>query len=155
MNEPAPTPLDYASPPPPPVPDGGRTAMGWAFVVMLFVGLACVFVGIGLSGFGHGWTSPSSVSWLAVLTSPAAVVAWGLRRRTAGKQLAMLLLMAAVIANVVLRAEGRGEGAEYFARIWPSQRGMLIAWGALWASWQVVALAALIWPGATPRANAK
>ena len=153
LNEPAPIPLDYASPRPrlPPVPDGGRAAMGWAFTGAVLGGLACVFAGIGLSGFGHAWTSPCAVSWLAVVTSPAAVVAWGLRRRASGKQLALLLLLAAVVANVVLYAEARSEGAEYFNRSWTRHRRMVVAWAVLWAAWQVLALAALLWPRRPPR----
>ena len=43
MAEPTPTHLNYAAPRPGPVPDGGRAATGWMFVILILAGLACLF----------------------------------------------------------------------------------------------------------------
>jgi hypothetical protein len=92
-----------------------------------------------------------------MLTSPVSVVAWGLRRQAMGKGLALLLIIAAIIANILLVSFTRSEGVEYFERAWSSLRGGVIVWACLWAMWQVVALAALLWPGPreVPGGNAR
>ena len=81
MAEPTPTHLNYATPRPGPVPDGGRAATGWMFVILILAGLACLFAAALLGGDGHGWNSPLPVSFLAVVTSPLSGVAWAMRRR--------------------------------------------------------------------------
>jgi hypothetical protein len=69
-----------------------------------------------------------------------------MRRRAVGKGLALLLLVAAIIANINLRAATRAEGQRYFDRVWSDSPGDVAAWAALWAAWQVTALAVLFWP---------
>ena len=75
MEQPARSTVDYATPASEATALAGRGAvMAWA-VVGLVLGLGCMWPVIGLGGFGHGWSSAFSVSWLALFTSPLAGVA--------------------------------------------------------------------------------
>ena len=143
MAQSSPTRLEYATPQPGPVSDGGRAATGWLFVILLLAGVACPFVAALLGGEGRGWNSAFPVSFLAAVTSPLSGVAWALRHRPAGRGLALILLVTAVAADVTLVSFTRSEGVEYFGRAWSSEQGLTLTWAAAWALWQLVAAAAL------------
>ena len=135
--------LEYATPRPGPVPDGGRAATGWLFVILLLAGVACPFVAALLAGDGHGWNSAFPASFLAAVTSPLSGVAWAMRRRRAGRGPTLILLATAIAADVTLVSFTRSEGVEYFGRAWSSEPGLMLTWAAAWALWQLVAAASL------------
>jgi hypothetical protein len=141
-----PRPLDYAAPRPPPAPDGGRAVAGLVFAGSLLAGLACVLVAMMLTGAGHGWSSAFAVSWVAVVASPLSAVDWALRRRVLGKGIAVLLICGAVVSNSALVDQTRSEATYYFDHAWSSAPGVMTAWVALWASWQVLSVIALLSP---------
>src|SRR5881409_1011930 len=58
------------------------------------------FLGIAMSGMGHGWTSAASVAIVGALTAPAAAVAWLVRNRWHGRVLAGAI----VVVNVFMDA---------------------------------------------------
>jgi hypothetical protein len=140
------TTLDYALPPSPPPPDGGRAAIGWMFAAMLLGGLACVLLAMLLGGPGHGWSPALRISWVAVFASPLSAVAWAMRRRAVRNGVALLLLAAAIIADLTLLSATRSEEIDSFIRVWSSAPMRVTVWAMLWAAWQVVALGALLWP---------
>jgi hypothetical protein len=114
---------------------------------LVVISAACIVVALALAGAGHGWGSATLVSLASLVTSPLAVVAWAKRRSVTGKRIALLLVVAAIGANVALVSLTKAEGVHYFERAWSSGREFVIVWAVLWAAWQVVALAALFWPG--------
>jgi len=120
--------------------------VGWS-VVGLILGLICGWLAFGLGGLGHGWTSAASVSWLALLTFPLTGVALALRRRLWGKGLGLLLFMTALVSHIILVSNTYEDGADHFARVWSNEPGLVVVWAALWGTWQVGAVAALLSPG--------
>ncbi len=89
------------------------------------------FLGIAMSGMGHGWTSAASVAIVGALTAPAAAVAWLVRNRWHGRVLAG--------AIVVVNAE-RG----MVDRVWHAMPGVVILAAVLAVVWQILPVAALI-----------
>jgi hypothetical protein len=144
-----PKPLEYHTPAnaTAKAPGGSRggALVGYA-VFGLILALACVWLAFGLAGLGHGWSSACSVSGVALITYPLSGVAWAMRRRPAGKAVALFLLLAAIVADFELRNDARAEDNYYFERVWSNERADVIAWAALWFAWQVVVVAALVWP---------
>jgi phosphoglycerol transferase MdoB-like AlkP superfamily enzyme len=114
---------------------------------LIVVTAACLGVAVLLAGAGHGWTTAFLVSLAGLVTSPVAVVAWAKRRDATGKRIALLLVAVAIVANLILVNLTKAEGARYFESEWSSNPEIVVIWAALWAVWQVVALAALFWPG--------
>jgi hypothetical protein len=114
---------------------------------LIVISAACIVVALALAGAGHGWGSATVVSLAGLVTSPLTVVAWAKRRSVTGKRIALLLVVAAIGANVALVNLTKAEGTHYFESAWSSFPEVVAVWAALWAVWQVVALKALFWPG--------
>src|SRR5258708_19452872 len=74
--------------------------------------LACVvsggvsfFLGMAMSGMGHGWTSAASVAIVGALTAPAAAVAWLVRNRWHGRALAGAIMVVNVFMDAMTVSE--------------------------------------------------
>jgi hypothetical protein len=108
--------------------------------VGLLVGLFTNIAAIALAGAGHGWCSPISVSWIALIMGPLAGVAWRLRSPLFA--LALLAVMAA--ADCILVMETFKEGTYYFLKSWQSMPEAVVTWAGMWLYGQVLIAAALI-----------
>lgn len=106
-------------------------------------GLAVGWIALGMSGGGEGWNS-AFISASAVLTAPAAGLAWFLRKRRAGTAFALLLVLVNAIILAVLVKETSAEGAGYIQKVWRSIPGHFLVWAVLWFGWQLLAVAALL-----------
>ena len=144
MTEPhTPGPLDYAEPRPRRL--RFRTIVagaGWV-VLAAVLGVVCAGLAFMMGGLGHGWTAPGSVAWVALVTVPLTAVALLLRRRLAGKALALVLFVVALVSDVYLFSAIETEGWDYAAYRWERDRESMLAWTLLWGLWQLGALAAL------------
>ena len=141
--------LDYSAPP---RRQPRRHTAAITIICALFgamLGLICGGLGVGLSGFGHGGLRRSRVAdGPRRLSSRGRLLGSAL---SAGKGLALLLLVAAVVGDVLLVSMTNEEGTEYFDRVCSHAPGLVLAWAVLWLGWQVWALAAIIWPGRSLR----
>jgi hypothetical protein len=142
--------LDYAEPPQRVRPRGPSVVS--QAVVSVAVGVACAALSTLLGGFGRGWSSALSVSWVALFTCPLACVAWEMRGTLDGRLLSGALLITALIADLVVLHETRAESNAFFHLDWHSRPIVVLTWLALWLGWHGVALAAQVWqPGKSKR----
>lgn len=116
--------------------------MRWLVAIGLLVGLFANFAAVALAGAGHGWCSPLSVSWIAVITGPLAGVAWARGNRL----LALTLLVFLLAADCLLVTMTFREGTRYFLKSWNHGDVTVVVWAGAWLYGQVFAVAALIAP---------
>jgi hypothetical protein len=143
MSEPDRATLDYAIPPAPPAPVGGRAAAGWLFAALLLGGVACPMQAMMLFEVGRG-SRIVYVCCLAAITSPLSAVAWRMRRSIGGKVLAAALVAVALGADAVIAAAPRLEGEDYFRLSWSRQSWFLAGWFGTWGIWQVLCVGAVL-----------
>jgi hypothetical protein len=108
--------------------------VGFAYAAVL------VWMLMGLSGAGHGW-SASGVTGLGVVLIPIASVAFAHRRRILGTSLALGTLVFAVLVDLMLVEGTREEGVYYFRKVWEGNTGFVISFLAWWGAWQFM----LVW----------
>jgi hypothetical protein len=116
------------------------------------VGIGTAVLALGMSGFGEGWNS-AFISSVAVLGAPLAALAWSMRERRAGFFLAGVDLLGALAFDLLLWHETLQEGTYYVAKVWRSEPEVLLIWGGLFVSWQIVA-ALVVFEGLRERARA-
>jgi hypothetical protein len=92
--------------------------MVWLVAFGLLVGLFANIAALLLGGGGHGWCSPISVSWAALIAGPLSGVAWKLR----SPLFALALLALMVVADGMLVTETLKEGTYYFLKVWGTRR---------------------------------
>lgn len=107
----------------------------------LAIASAAQFLAFVLVGAGHGWVSPFFVSLIQFLMWPFALVRLADRASLSPIPEAILLGIAAV-ADLWLITATIGE-ARYFSHMFESYPAFVLGWIAIWASWQLVAVAAL------------
>ena len=117
--------------------NGGDVAM--AFLGLLLGGYIALCAA-AMTGFGHGWGS-AMTSAISVVGYPLATVAWRRRREVLGACLAVIAVAIALYADVKIYSDTVREGMEYVGRVSPTFR---LQWGALFASWQVLAVIVLL-----------
>jgi hypothetical protein len=109
----------------------------------LLSGLAVAWIAFGMSGAGDGWNS-AFISASAVVTAPAAAVAWFIRRTRAGWLFSAALVALNMTIVFVLIRESNAEGSHYVSRVVNAIPGYFAVWLSLWAAWQLLALAAAV-----------
>ena len=112
-----------------------RAALG------LLAWLATQTVGLGLAGGGHGWDAPALFSLPLLLLYPVVFVRAFSKK--GGIALGSSILLIAVALDLCLLASVYRE-ERYFSTMWNIDAGWVIAWLALWAAWQALAVAALL-----------
>jgi len=106
----------------------------------LIVGVMVCLLALGLSGAGHGWNS-AFISAVSLVGAPLAGLAWALRDRTFGLLLAIAVLMGAIGFDMVLWLATQKEGTNFVRKAWEHGPGFVLLWGAMFASWQLLAAA--------------
>ena len=132
--------MDYAAPA---VRRPRKPGLEWGTLVGLSI-IAYYWFALELTTWRYGWPAAATISPVGGLTLPLAAVAWVLRRRVAGKVLAMVLVYVAVHLDVALY-HMTVETPNYMAQIMGGL-GLVAPWAGLWALWQFLALGALISP---------
>jgi hypothetical protein len=95
-----------------------------------------------IGGAGHGWTTPSLVSFALLPLYPAALVcAFGPAILDTPNRLGLLLV--AVLLDAILVSSAVWSESEYYQRVWLYGGGWVAAWCALWLAWHFVLLTAL------------
>ena len=102
------------------------------------------FLGIAMSGLGHGWTSAASVAMLGAFTAPAAAVAWLARNRWHGRVLAGAIVVVNVFMDAMMIAESLDAERGMVDRVWDAMPGVVILAAVLVVVWQILPVAALI-----------
>ena len=102
------------------------------------------FLGIAMSGMGHGWTSAASVAIVGALTAPAAAVAWLVRNRWHGRVLAGAIMVVNVFMDAMTVAESLDAERGMVDRVWDAMPGVVILAAVLAVVWQILPVAALI-----------
>ena len=113
-----------------------------SFAIGVLLWLATQFFGFGVAGAGHGWVSPFYVSISLLLLYPAAVVRLFSKEQSPAADGSLLL--AAATLDLLLLWCSLAEGSQYVVRIWRFDPALVAGWAALWAGWQVLALASLL-----------
>jgi hypothetical protein len=114
--------------------------MVWLVAIGLLVGFFANIAAVGLAGAGHGWCTPISVSWAALIAGPLAGVACKLR----SPLFALALLALMVVADGLLVTETFKEGTYYFLKVWQSTPKAVVIWACLWLYAQVLCASTLI-----------
>jgi hypothetical protein len=96
-------------------------------------GLAIAALAVPLAGGGHGWMG-ALWSAFAVITVPLGALAWRYRDVSAGRVIAIVVLVVDGIVDVLLIAATR-DG--HFAVAWRHLAPIVVAWAALWIGWQI------------------
>jgi len=99
------------------------------------------FLGIAMSGMGHGWTSAAIIG---ALTAPAAAVAWLVRNRWHGRVLAGAIVVVNVFMDAMTIAESLDAERGMVDRVWDAMPGVVILAAVLAVVWQILPVAALI-----------
>jgi hypothetical protein len=102
------------------------------------------FLGMAISGTGHGWTSAGTVAIVGALTAPAAAVAWLARNRWPGRVLAGAIVVLNVFMDAMTIAESLDAEHGMVHRVWGTMPGVVILAAVLAAVWQILPVAALI-----------
>ena len=102
------------------------------------------FLGLFMSGGGHGWTSAATVAIIGVLTAPAAAVAWLARHRWYGRVLAGAIVVLNVFMDAMTIAESLDAERGSVGRVWHAMPGVVILAAVLAVVWQILPVAALI-----------
>ena len=104
--------------------------------------LACAinYIALGLTGGGHGWVTPLSVSWVTVIMAPAAFLL--LIDNLPRKNFVMIgCISMAILLDCWVTYSTTTEGMQYF----DEGGAYSYLWVISWVSWQiVVAYAALM-----------
>jgi hypothetical protein len=109
----------------------------------LAVAALFVFPAFVISGVGHGWTSPVVAALWAVPVLPLLGVSWSYRHQPLGHGLAIAVVAAAAVLDLVVVLRSFGEVRKFQAVLHeaPAWAG---AWAAAWALWQAVAVMHLL-----------
>ena len=109
----------------------------------LATALLTQFIGLGMTGAGHGWIAPFYFSMPLFLLYPAALIR-AFRSGRGGMAIDLALLAVALALDLLLLRNIFGEENRYFHTLWGRFPGFVLLWIALWAGWQALALIALL-----------
>ena len=119
-------------------------------VVSFTFAFLTIMVAIGFGGAGHGWATPTMMSFPAVITNPLAGIAFVWRDRRWAKMLAVLVLTLSLAGDVALPIFTFWEGTSYFHRSWNKAASLIVCWAVAWSYVQVLAGVTLLakppWP---------
>jgi hypothetical protein len=111
--------------------------------VGLGVGLGIACLALLISGAGHGWNA-AFISSVSVIGAPLSALAWSSRKKHIGFFLAITVLLGALIFDVLLWGATMSEGTSYVKKVWSWGPGWVLLWGALFASWQLLAASVVL-----------
>jgi hypothetical protein len=100
-------------------------------------------VALGLAGGGDGWNAPDLFSLPLLLLYPLAA-SRAFRAGKGGTRIDAAILLIAASLDVLLMAWGIPRERDYFQRAWKFAPEAVIIWMALWAGWQLFAIAAVV-----------
>jgi hypothetical protein len=109
----------------------------------LAVAALIVFPAFVISGVGHGWTSPVVAALWAVPILPLLGVSWTYRHEPLGHSLAIAVVAAAVVLDLVVVIRSLGEVRKLQA-VFQEAPAWAGAWVVSWVLWQAVALIHLL-----------
>jgi hypothetical protein len=100
-------------------------------------------IALALAGAGHGWGAPMVFSLPLVLLYPTLFVRvfWS---ESKNRLVDACVLATAAALDLLLLLSPRVEDLGYFSTMWNGDAGWVVAWLALWAGWQMLAVAALL-----------
>lgn len=120
---------------------------GILFVAIgLAVGALIALASVAMGGAGHGWISAGIMAF-SLVTAPLAGLAWALRHRGAGRIIAWIVLVAAIVIDIALFMATVNEGLEYAGDAFRSDPLVLTIWWILCFSWQVAAVVLIVRTG--------
>ena len=134
-----------------PTENGSRVSDGSALkrvtlsIFGVVVGAIGIFAAFVLAGLGEGWGAPFLFSLPLVGLYPIVLVRLHYQRRSVSSfTMGMLLLLAAVIADISLGLLTVQYEITYFVDAYEGMFFWLVLWGIIWFLWQVLAAYELI-----------
>lgn len=121
-----------------------------AIAIFFAIGGAALahYIALALGGAGHGWTQPFFFSFALWLLLPLTAIRAGNRKSGRSEAAAANISLAALalILDVALVVSTKVSGDEHFENVANLFPPLVMAWIAIWLSWQVPT----IWMAITP-----